>query len=174
MLDADERQALEQMAEMQSELAERAEGLGQQLDELGQQLPIVGPEVGQKIADAESAMQGARERLQGHDAPSGLGEERRALESLAQLQEQLQQMGQGQQSGGGAGVPLPFGGGGRTPRGGEGDGRDIRTAERVEIPQPEEFEAPAEFRQDILDAAKQGTVESYRDAVRRYYEELVK
>ena len=174
MLDADERAALEQMADMQSELAERAESLGQQLDELGQQLPIVGPEVGQKIADAESAMQGARERLQGHDAPSGLGEERRALESLAQLQEQLQQMGQGQQSGGGAGVPLPFGGGGRTPRGGEGDGRDIRTAERVEIPQPEEFEAPAEFRQDILEAAKQGTVESYRDAVRRYYEELVK
>ena len=45
---------------------------------------------------------------------------------------------------------------------------------KVEIPKPEQSKAPQEFRQDILDAAKQGTVEEYRDAVRRYYEELVK
>ena len=33
---------------------------------------------------------------------------------------------------------------------------------------------PAEFREDILEAAKQGTAEDYKEAVRRYYEELVK
>lgn len=174
MVGPGERQTLDQLAQMQEQLAERAQGLGQQLRELGEQLPIVGPEVERKVGEAESAMKGAGERLQGYDAPGGLGEERRALESLSDLQEQLQQMGQGQSGGGGGGVPLPFGGSGGQPRGGEGDGRDLRTAERVEIPQPEEFEAPAEFRQDILEAAKQGTVEQFRDAVRRYYEELVK
>jgi len=172
LLEQAERDALSEMAELQRELAERAQGLGEQLDELSEQLPIVGPEVGEKIQDAESAMRGANERLSGLDAPGGLGEERRALESLSELQEQMQQMGQSQ-SGGGAGVPLPFGGGQR-PRGGDSDGRDFRTAERVDIPQPEEFQAPAEFRQDILEAAKQGTVEQFRDAVRQYYEELVK
>lgn len=172
MLSEDERSVLDEMAQMQADLAERAEGLGQRLRELGEQLPIVGPEVGEKVDEARGAMEGARDRLKGHDAPGGLGEERRALESLAQLKEQLQQMGDGQPGRGG--VPLPFGGRTGQPRRGEGSGRDLRTSERVEIPQPEEFEAPAEFREDILEAAKQGTVEQFRDVVRRYYEELVK
>mgnify|MGYP003422760145 CR=1 FL=1 len=30
------------------------------------------------------------------------------------------------------------------------------------------------MREDILKAAKQGAVEAYRDAVRRYYEEIIK
>jgi len=173
MLSKEERSTLDEMARMQGELAERAEGLGEQLAELGEQLPIVGPKVSEKIGEAQGAMEGARQNLEGYDAPGGLGEERRALESLAELREQLQQMGR-DPSGGSGGVPLPFGGAGRRPRGNEGSGRDVRTAERVEIPQPEQFEAPAEFRRDILEAAKEGTVERFRDAVRRYYEELVK
>jgi len=49
----------------------------------------------------------------------------------------------------------------------------MQSREQVEIPKPEAFEAPTEFREELLEAAKKGTVEAYRDAVRRYYEELV-
>ncbi len=38
----------------------------------------------------------------------------------------------------------------------------------------EQYKAPAEFREDILKAAKQGTPEAYKEAVRQYYEEIVK
>ncbi len=173
LLSSEEQAAMQALSEQEAQLAERARGLGQQLQELGEQVPMVGPEAGQKVSEALQAMQQAVDDLSQLDAPNGLNQERRALESLAQLKEQLAQMGQGGSSGGG--VPLPFGGAEPQPGGtDEGEGRDVRTQERVLIPQPEQFEAPAEFREDILDAAKQGTVEQFRDSVRKYYEELVK
>ncbi len=72
-------------------------------------------------------------------------------------------------------MPMPFGQQGMGQPGGKGSrGRDPRSNEKVAIPKPEQYKAPAEFREEILDAAKQGTVEQYKDAVREYYEEIVK
>jgi uncharacterized protein YukE len=175
VLDSEERQALQEFRQQQDSLRQRARGLEQQLDELGEQLPIVGEEVGETLDEVQQAMGQAAEKLGQSDAPGGLGGERRALEGLRQLQSQLQQMGEPQAGGSGQGVPLPFGfQPPRGSRGEDGQGRDVRSQERVEIPSPEAYEAPAEFREELLEAAKQGTVEQFKDAVRRYYEELVK
>lgn len=170
VLEPEERQRLQAMQGEQSQLQDRTEQLQAQLDELAEQLPIVGEAVGDSLQQAQSAMQEASERLGGGDAPAGLRRERQALEALEQLREQMQQMGQG---GGGGGVPLPFG---SMPQGQPSEGSSGRSEsqDRVEIPQPEQYEAPSEFREDILEAAKQGTVDSFKEAVRRYYEELVK
>ena len=71
-------------------------------------------------------------------------------------------------------VPLPFGPG-QSGGGDEGgESFDPRSREKVEIPKPEQYKVPAEFREDILKAAKQNTAEAYKEAVRRYYEEIVK
>ena len=173
LLSKEERKRLSKLAERQGELEGQADRLRRELAELGEQLPIVGPEIPQMLEGARESMQAAEERLRAGDAPGGLSQERAALEKLAQLKQELDQMGDGQ-GGGGQGVPLPFG----QPRGSGQDrgldGRDPRSREKVEIPKPEQYQAPAEFRQDILEAAKQGTVKSYREAVRRYYEELVR
>jgi hypothetical protein len=70
-------------------------------------------------------------------------------------------------------MPLPFG----LPEmasNEEGPNGDPNSNQKVEIPKADAYKAPAEFREDILEAAKQGTVEAYREAVRRYYEEIVK
>ena len=61
---------------------------------------------------------------------------------------------------------------GHIPAGREGNGRDPR--DKVEIPDEEAYQAPKEFRKDLLDAMKEGTPEKYQDQVKRYYEELVK
>ena len=90
-----------------------------------------------------------------------------ALEGLRQFQKQMKESQQ--RKGKGRGLPLPMGmGSGR----GQGNGQDPR--DKVEIPDEEAYQAPREFRKDLLDAMKEGTPEKYRDQVKRYYEELVK
>ena len=175
LLSQEERAQLERQKERQGELEERAHKIGEDLEKLGQQLPIVGPEVKGMLGEAAGKMSEAKGSMGNGDAPSALNQERAALEKLKQLSQELEKMGQQGGGGSGGGVPLPFG----NPQGGQGqggrqEGRDPSTLEKVEIPKPEQYKAPAEFREDILEAAKQGTVEAYRDAVRRYYEELVK
>lgn len=172
LLSEGEKSMLSKLQKKQNQLEKRTQQIGQDLDKLGQQLPIVGPEVQQMIGDAAQSMQEAGQSMQQGDAPSALSQERNALDKLSQLRQELERMGN-QGGGGGGGVPLPFG---QQPSGGpegDGNGHDPRD-NKVEIPKPEQYKAPAEFREDILEAAKQGTVEQYKDAVRRYYEELVK
>lgn len=176
LLSPDEKKQMSKLGQQQAQLQKRAEQLGKDLDSLGEQLPIVGPEMKANLDGAQGSMGEASQRLGGGDAPGALGQEREALDKLRQLKQELQKMGE--QGGGGGqqgGVPLPFGNPGRQ-QGGEGGegGRDPRSREKVEIPQADQYKAPAEFREDILEAAKQGTVEAYKDAVQEYYEELVK
>jgi len=46
--------------------------------------------------------------------------------------------------------------------------------ETVKIPGADEYRAPKEFRQDLLEAMKRGAPSEYKEQVKRYYEELVK
>ncbi|MBX2814312.1 MAG: DUF4175 domain-containing protein [Myxococcales bacterium] len=174
LLSEDERQQLNRFEMEQEALSKMAKNLQQGLEELGEQLPIVGPEVRSTMADAQSAMDKSGQQLSEGNAPGAASQERKAVEALDQLSQQLQEMGDQSGGGQGVGVPLPFG----QPRGNDREdergGQGQFNRDRVEIPKPEQYQAPSEFRKDLLDAAKQGTVKSYREAVRRYYQELVK
>ncbi|MEL6184193.1 MAG: DUF4175 family protein [Myxococcota bacterium] len=175
LLEPEEKQQLERYAQEQRALGEKAEEIRKELEALGEQLPIVGPEVRSALDEAQSAMGKSGQQLGGGDAPGAAGQERRAVEALERVSKQLEEMGS--QSGGGqggAGVPLPFGQPSGRDQEAERGGRGRFNRDKVEIPKPEAYQAPTEFREDILEAAKQGTVEAYREAVRRYYEELVK
>lgn len=173
LLSKNERRELDRLAERQRELEAQAQSVGQKLGQLRELLPVVGEGTEQLVEDAKGAMKNAEQGLRKGDSPGASGDQRRALDALEELKKQLQDMNQGQGGGGGSGVPLPFGPGNAGEPGGESDGRRFND-QKVEIPKPEQFQAPTEFREDILDAAKKGTVESYRDAVRRYYEEIIK
>jgi hypothetical protein len=67
---------------------------------------------------------------------------------------------------------LPLGGGG--PGNQSGGGFDDSMHEDVEIPKTARNPAGPRFRQDLLEAAKQKPPAHYEDAVRRYYEELIR
>lgn len=177
LLSKEERAELDALKKEQEGLEGEAKQLGEKLGKLGQQLPMVGEGTPEILDEAKGAMRESSSGLGEGDAPGAQGQQRRALDALNRFREALQQMGQGGQGGGqGGGMPLPFAppSGGGQPGGQGMDGRDPRSMDKVEIPQPEQYRAPAEFREEILEAAKQGTAESYREAVRRYYEEIVK
>ncbi len=175
LLSDDERRQMQRFEQEQAALLEQTGQIEQGLEELGEQLPLVGPEVRSSVGEAKAAMGEAKGRLGGGDAPGAAGQERRAVEALDQLSQQLEEMGS--QSGGGqggAGVPLPFGQPSGTEEKDERGGQGRFNRDKVEIPRPEAYQAPSAFREEIIEAAKQGTAEGFRDAVRRYYEEIVR
>lgn len=175
LLSADERRQLGRYQKEQQALSEKALDIQQGLEKLGEQLPLVGPEVRAALDDARGAMGASGDQLGRGDAPGAAGQERRAVEALERLAKQLEEMGS--QSGGGqggAGIPLPFGQPSGNQQESERGGSGRFNRDKVEIPKPEAYQAPSEFREDIIEAAKDRPVDAYREAVRRYYEELVK
>ncbi|HLM44908.1 MAG TPA: DUF4175 family protein, partial [Myxococcaceae bacterium] len=161
-----DKQQLQQLAQQQQSLEQKAKGLRQQMQDMEQMAPLFGQEAGDQMDEIGRRMGEAAQRMEGKDANRGYGEQQAALEGLKQFQQQMkesQQRGKGK----GKGLPLPMGMGRR-----EGNGRDPR--DKVEIPDEEAYQAPKEFRKDLLDAMKEGTPEKYQDQVKRYYEELVK
>lgn len=161
-----EKQQLQQLAQQQQQLEQKAKDLRQQMQDMEQMAPLFGQEAGDQMEEIGRRMGEAAQRMEGKDANRGYGEQQAALEGLKQFQQQMKESQQGR--GKGRGLPLPMGMSGKR----EGNGRDPR--DKVEIPDEEAYQAPKEFRKDLLDAMKQGAPEKYRDQVKRYYEELVK
>ncbi|WP_434384091.1 DUF4175 family protein [Melittangium boletus] len=164
-LSPEDKQRLQQLAGEQEGLEQQAKGLRQQMQEMEQMAPLFGQEAGEQMEEIGRRMGEAAQRMQGKDANRGHGEQQAALEGLRQFQQQMKESQRGK--GKGKGLPLPMGMGR-----GQGNGQDPR--DKVEIPDEEAYQAPKEFRKDLLDAMKEGTPEKYRDQVKRYYEELVK
>jgi hypothetical protein len=164
-LSQQERQQLKQLSDKQQQLEQRAQGLRQQMEDMQQLAPVFGQEAGEQMEEIGQRMGEAAQRMGGQDPGRGYGQQQAALEGLKRFQKQMKESQQGQGQGG---LPLPMGMGGRR----EGNGMDPR--EKVELPDEDAFQAPKEFRKDLLDAMKQGAPERYREQVKRYYEELVK
>jgi hypothetical protein len=169
MMSEEDRQSLRQLAGEEKQLQRRAQGLQQQMEDISQLAPVFDPEAQQKMHQVGERMDDAARRMEGRDPSRGYGEQRAALEQLDQIQKAMRQSQGG--GGGGGGLPLPMMFGSAGGRGGSGLGA---SSEKVEIPDADQYQAPKEFRKDLLDAMKQGAPDKYKDQVKRYYEELVK
>ena len=97
-------------------------------------------------------MERAEDDLRGQAPREAVGEEAQALDKLKQMKEQMQRE--------------------RRPKDQQAGGRMDK--EPVRIPGADEFRAPKEFRQDLLDAMKRGAPAEYKEQLKRYYEELAK
>ncbi|HUT79388.1 MAG TPA: hypothetical protein VM285_16945, partial [Polyangia bacterium] len=75
-----------------------------------------------------------------------------ALDELARLREDLRR--------GGSAAPI--------------ESRPLVLRAEVEIPAPGDYQVPPEFREDILEAMRDDLPASYREAIERYYETLVR
>lgn len=114
-------------------------------------MPGQGPQAGLKTAGEHMGRAG--DALRAGNPRDGSGEEGQAAEQLARMRRDIQNE--------------------RRPRN-EGGAGGMASKEPVRIPGAEEFRAPREFRQDLLEAMKREAPERYRKQVKRYYEELVK
>ncbi|HEY3354918.1 MAG TPA: DUF4175 family protein, partial [Polyangia bacterium] len=177
LLDADQRRRLGELAARQSQLHRRAGRLsddargptspGQGKEPGAGQRPAtsskdgrapglaagLGEEAEKMLREAASQMQKAEGRLRGSAPRDAHQRELQALDSLGKLRDGLKRTHKPSFSGF-AGEALD-----RSP---------------VRIPGSEEHRSPREFRQDLLDAMKEGAPVPYREQVRRYYEELVR
>ena len=148
-----------------SELAKRQQALRQRAQDMAKELakPKVGPDgkpmptpVPQSLQpglrEAGQHMERAEDDLRGQTPRDAVGEEAQALDKLNQMKQQMQRE--------------------RRPKDQSMGARMDK--EPVRIPGADEFRAPKEFRQDLLDAMKRGAPAEYREQLKRYYEELAK
>ena len=56
---------------------------------------------------------------------------------------------------------------------GQRDGRNVKQ-DKVRIPGADEHDAPAEFREELMEAMKDKAPAEFKESVKRYYESLVK
>ena len=166
MMSEEDRQKLRQMDQQQRQMQQQAQGLRDQMEELQQMAPLFGEDSMDQMQRVGDRMRDAAQQLAQRDPGRGYSQQREAMEQLKQFQDQLKQ----QQGRGRGGIPLPMAS--MAQRQGRGDGTSSR--EKVEIPDEEQYQAPKEFRRDLLEAMKQGAPDKYKEQVKRYYEELVK
>ncbi len=53
------------------------------------------------------------------------------------------------------------------------ESRPVVIRGRVDLPNPDDYEVPPEFREDILEAMHGDLPAQYQDAIKKYYETLV-
>ncbi len=152
-------QQAQQLRREQQGLSEAAERLRRRIEQQGQQVPGMGEEPMQRAREAGNAMREAAEQLRRQRPAQARPGQQQAQSQLQSLMEGLRQAAQPQ----------------RADRRGQGQQQGRRMDdERVQIPGAEEYEAPAEFRQELLDAMKQRPSEQWQEQVKRYYESLIR
>jgi hypothetical protein len=139
-----QREQARGMGERKDSIGERTERLAQELDK--GQVPG-GDMAGSELGGIAGQMRQASKDLRQGSAVEGAGRAQEAAERLAKLRESLSQR------------PLSSGRSAREP---------------VRIPGADEYRAPREWREELMEAMREQAPEKYRDEVRRYYEELVR
>jgi ElaB/YqjD/DUF883 family membrane-anchored ribosome-binding protein/soluble cytochrome b562 len=168
LLDAKERAALDKLKSEQAELGSRAQQLRQQMDQANGQAPLFGKDLLEALGRGRQAMRQASSELGRHDPRAAYPHQQSALSELERLQQGMKKSCQG----GSSPMPLPMGSS-ASGEDGAGEGFEL-SQEQVEIPKPEDFQAPEAFRKDLLDGMKDPVPEGFKPQVKKYYEELVK
>jgi hypothetical protein len=184
-----EKKELRNLGQRQEVLQERTRDLHEKLESLFQLFPSLDPKIVQNIGEAGTSMGKARDRLGELDARNAVPPERQALDRLSQSQQQMQSaMQQLAQRGqiGNMPVPMVFQRGRFLPSGmlvplpgmpqfpefnveGGVTGLDM---ERFRLPGKEEYKAPRNFREEILESLKQGVPPQHKDQIERYFKNL--
>jgi hypothetical protein len=186
--DADKRE-LRDLAHRQDALKERTQTLHEKLESLFQLFPQLDPKIVQGIGEAGQAMGDAQGRLGKLDSRGAVPPERTALERLAQSQQQMQsamqQMAQRGQLGNmpmtrlfrqgrflpfGSLMPLP--GMPQFPQFDIEQGFTGLDTEKFRLPGKEEYKAPRNFREEILESLKQGVPPQMKEQIERYFKNL--
>jgi soluble cytochrome b562 len=188
LTDAEKRE-LRDLAHRQDILKERTQNLHEKLEALFQLFPQLDPKIVQNIGEAGAAMGSAQGRLGQLDAPGAVPPERTALERLSQSQQQMQSaMQQMAQRGQLGNMPmtrlfrqgrfLPYGSLTPLPGMPQFPEFDIESGftgldtEKFRLPGKDEYKAPRNFREEILESLKQGVPPQMKEQIERYFKNL--
>jgi hypothetical protein len=120
-------------------------------------------------------MKTAEKNLRNQNIPESIESENLALKSLNKTQDLLNQI---KESNGKMGKPQKQSSGkrgsGNSPDSRRGGASTRMQKESVALPEEDQYKAPKEFREEILNAMKKGTPKVYERMVIEYYKNLVK
>lgn len=156
---AQDQQQMQEMSQQQQRLGEQARRLSQRIQRRRQQAPSMPGEAEQRAQQAGEAMQRAGQRLGRGKPQQAQSEQQQAMNELKGLMQDMQQSLKPQRA--------------ERPGQQQQQGRRGSRNDKVRIPGADEYKAPAEFRQELLEAMKDKAPEAYEEQVRRYYESLV-
>jgi len=185
----DDKRRLRELAQRQDILQERTQTLHEKLESLFQLFPQLDPKILQGIGEAGQAMGHAQNRLGQLDSRGAVPPERTALERLSQSQQQMQSaMQQMAQRGQLGNMPmtrlfrqgrfLPFGSLAPLPGMPQFPEFDIEQGftgldtEKFRLPGKEDYKAPRNFREEILESLKQGVPPQMKEQIERYFKNL--
>ena len=168
VLNQEQMQQMQRLGKKQQSLEQQAKELQNKMEQLSGELPLFGGEPRENLSGARGEMEQAARDVQGGELPGGAGHSRRALEQLGKLREALEHASRGS----GKGLPMPLGMG--QGQGQNGTQWGDNNPEEVQIPKSDRNRASPRFRQDLMEAAKQKPPTHFEEAVRRYYEELIR
>ncbi len=188
LTDSDKRD-LRELAHRQGVLRDRTQELHEKLQSLFQLFPSLDPKIIQNIGEAGGSMGNAQNRLGQLDSQGAVPPERDALDRLSQSQQQMQsamqqlaqrgQLGnmpitrlfrQGRFLPSGMLVPLP--GMPQFPQFEVDGGFTGLDTERFRLPGKEDYKAPRNFREEILDSLKRGVPPQMKEQIERYFKNL--
>ena len=184
-----ERRDLRDLAHRQDVLKERTQTLHEKLEALFQLFPQLDPKIVQNIGEAGSSMGNAQTRLGQLDSRGAVPPERAALERLSQSQQQMQSaMQQMAQRGQLGNMPitrlfrqgrfLPYGSMMTLPGMPQFPEFDIESGftgldtEKFRLPGKDDYKAPRNFREEILESLKQGVPPQMKEQIERYFKNL--
>jgi len=147
-----ERGEMREQAAAQRHLMARTKSLKAWIKDQGDNPRFLIHQAGTSLDEAAVHMEQGVAHLEGKRVRDALEAQTGALEILARLREDLKR--------GGDLVPL--------------EPQPVAFKAEVDIPEPEDYQVPAEFRKDILDAMRDEAPSDYREAIRKYYETLVR
>ncbi len=137
-----------------------------------------GRDLGQRQSGIEEKTRGlSRDLGNREDAFPGAARARAELEEIAaEMREAGQDLGQGSahEGAGRAGEIADRLAKLRQSMGQSGSESARASRDPVRIPEADEYKAPREWRQELMEAMRERAPEKFRDEVRRYYEDLVK
>jgi hypothetical protein len=169
LLNGAARSRIKKLAQEQAQLRDQLRTLQGQVKRLNQQAPIFGGEFMGGFERGGAAMEQAASKLSLPDPAGAYPSQRSAIAELERLQKGMQN-GRGMQA---EGMPLPLGSLASGDSAGGVDGNELNR-EPIEIPRPEEHQAPEAYRKELLEGMKDPVPQDFREQVHRYYEELVK
>ncbi|MFC1491997.1 DUF4175 family protein, partial [Nitrospinota bacterium] len=190
-----ERRSLGEIRKRQNALEGRLTAFRDRLRRLMQMYPFLDPKVLRRVEQARASMKKAEGSLGKRSASAAIPQEERVLELLAQSQDAMQQSMRQMARRGRLGMGTPRGAGiyrapgrgwwarnprlpgqGSTPRRGweRQDGQQGVDFSEVQIPDREQYQVPQKFREEVMEALKEGLPDSLRSEIENYYERLTR
>jgi len=154
ILEKEDLERLDKLGRRQQALEQRAQKLADKARAEAGELPgEAGERMSERVGEAVGNMKRAAQRMRSREPSSARQEAREAADKLSQAQDEAKGAARQQQAQGQRGL----------------------REEPVRIPGADEYRAPEKFREDILDAMKKAQAPpSYKEMVKRYYEELIR